>query len=348
VTGVVVVLLVAPILLRRIRPLLGLVLGTALLTADLIVLGGTESGAGFVLLVVLLYSGAAHLDRPWPSLVAAVVLLAAVITRPGALTGVGDVVFFLGLTVLALLLGRAVRLRQRQIAVLHRQREELERLHAVEVAAATAAERAAIARELHDIVAHAVSIVVIQAQVGGRAVDRDPARAREALRTIEDTGRAALVELRRLLTVLAPGGSADEPTAPTPSVANLADVVERMRSAGLDVDLEQDPLPALPAATELAIHRTVQEALTNALKHAPGRPVRVRIRADEAHDRVDITVENPLGDPSGTVPGSARGLIGMRERLALVGGTLATGAAGGAFTVHATVPLQPATAGAPA
>jgi signal transduction histidine kinase len=189
---------------------------------------------------------------------------------------------------------------------------------------------------------------VIQAQVGKRAVDRDPERARDALGTIEDTGRAALVELRRLLTVLASGGDADEPTAPTPSVANLADVVDRLRAAGLEIQLDQDPLPALPAATELAIHRTVQEALTNALKHAPGRPVRVRIRADAEHDRAEITVENPVAERSGIVPGSARGLIGMRERLELVGGTLATGADGGVFTVRAVVPLDRATAGSPA
>ncbi|WP_375400468.1 sensor histidine kinase [uncultured Amnibacterium sp.] len=339
VTSVAVVVLIAPVVLRRVRPRLALALLSALLASVLLLLGDVQSGVAFVLLVVILYSGAAHIRRAWPSLTAAAVLVVVVGTRPGAITGVGDLVFFAGLTALAIVLGRAVRLRHEQIDRLTRQEQELRRLHAAEVAAATAAERAAIAGELHDIVAHAISIVVIEAQVGRRMLPDEPGRASEALRTIESSGRAALTELRRLLTVLDGGEQADA-TAPTPSVANLADVVDRLRAVGLAVDVGQDELPPLPAATELAIHRTVQEALTNSLKHAPGKPVRVRIRRDDEHGQVEVTVQNAAGDQAGAVPGSARGLIGMRERLRLVGGTLTTGPQGAEFVVRATVPLD--------
>ena len=339
VTHVVVVVLVAPVVIRRLRPRLALALAVILLTTDLLLLGGTQSGVGFVLLVIVLYSGAAHIRPAWPSLAAAAVLLVVVATRPGAITGVGDLVFFLGLNSIAVVLGHAVRLRHAQIERLTQQQEELRRLHGAEVAAATAAERAAIAGELHDIVAHAISVVVIHAQAGTRMLPDEPERAADTLRTIESSGRAALVELRRLLTVL-DGGEQSEAMAPTPSVANLQDVVDRLRSAGLVVQLTQDDLPPLPAATELAIHRTVQEALTNALKHAPGRPVQVRIRRDDEGGRVEVTVENPAGGVPTAVQGSARGLIGMRERLTLVGGTLSTGAEDGRFVVRASVPLE--------
>lgn len=340
ITRILVALLAVPVLLRRLRPRVALVAGSALLLVDALALGGTQSGVGFVFLAVLLYSAAAHIRLLWPTLAAAAVLLLAIGTRPGAVQGVGDLVFFLGMSALPIVLGRAVQLHLRQVAVLERQREELVRLHAAEVAAATAAERAAIARELHDIVAHAVSVVVIQAQAGARILRADPDRTEAALASIEASGRDALTELRRLLSVLTAGADGDAATAPAPRIADIAALVERMRDAGLEVDLAQEPVPPLAAAAELAVHRTVQESLTNALKHAPGRPVSVRISAEGGD--VAVVVRNPVPPTrtASSLPSTARGLIGMRERIALVGGVLATGVVDGVFTVDARVPSE--------
>jgi signal transduction histidine kinase len=331
--AVLVPVLVLPLLLRRYRPAIGLALGCGLLAAAALTSGAIQSGVAVVVGLVALYSGAAHLPRLWPSLVAVGVVAVGIGTRPGTITGFGDAVWFAGELVIPVVLGRIVALWRAQVGTLRRQRGELERLHEVEVAAVAAAERAVIARELHDVVAHAVSVVVIQAQVGSRAVRADPAAAVGALETIETSGRGALIELRRLLTVLAD----DDRPAPLVAPEDLAAVLDRVRAAGLDLSVDCDPLPDLPPAAGLAVHRVVQESLTNALKHAPSAPAVLRIRCGP--DRIRLEVENALADAPSDVPGSARGLVGMRERLELIGGTFEAGPVGTRFRVRATVPI---------
>lgn len=331
--AVVVPVLVLPLLLRRFRPALGLVAGASLLTITSLALGAIQSGVAVVVGLVVLYSGAAHLAKLWPSLLAAVVVAAVIGTRPGAITGFGDAVWFAGEVAIPIVLGRIVALWGAQLATLRRQRDELKLLHELEVAAVAAAERAVIARELHDVVAHAVSVVVIQAQVGARAVRADPTAALGALTTIETSGRAALVELRRLLTLLTEDGD----PVPLTSPDDLEAVLARVRAAGLELSVDCDPLPDLPPAAGLAVQRVIQESLTNALKHAPAASAALTIRIESELLRVEV--ENPLSPAVTTVPGSARGLIGMRERLDVIGGTLEAGPVGNRFRVRATIPV---------
>ena len=205
---------------------------------------------------------------------------------------------------------------------------------------AVLAERRRLARELHDIVAHTVSVMVVQAGGARRTLRRDPAQALEALAAVEATGRGALVELRRLLGLLRPeGGGA--PFAPQPGIASIGDLVAGARAAGLPVELRVEGDPGvLPAGVDLAAYRVVQEALTNTLQHAGPAQARVHVRWEP--ERLVLVV-----DDSGQGPGPdagerlGQGLVGMRERVAMCGGELQTGRRrGGGFHVHATLPRR--------
>jgi signal transduction histidine kinase len=194
-------------------------------------------------------------------------------------------------------------------------------------------ERTRLARELHDSLGHAVNVMVLQAGVGRRVFADNPTFAREALSCVETVGRAALDELNRLLKVLRPDerGTA-EPFAPT--VTDLEDLVERIRSTGRHVDLRVDDV-ALPASTARAVYRIVQEALTNAVKHTPAGGIRVQVERIGADVRLEVVNE---GDrPPDPVPG--HGLVNMRERARLEGGSLEAGPVEGGFRVRATLPV---------
>ncbi|GHG24768.1 sensor histidine kinase [Streptomyces filamentosus] len=209
---------------------------------------------------------------------------------------------------------------------------------------AVADERRRIARELHDIVAHHLTTMQLLAGGARANLDRSPETAREALVTLEGSGRAALREMRHLLDVLRAGDEGDEgeATAPQPGVGDLDRLVEESRRAGLPTVLTTDGDPgALPPGVALAVFRIVQEALTNARKHA-GRGARADVRiAFAAHevrvDVTDVTDAPPPARPAVRPPG--HGLMGMRERVALHGGTLRTGPEGGGFAVRARLPL---------
>jgi signal transduction histidine kinase len=249
-----------------------------------------------------------------------------------------------GFLAVAVLLGGAVRTRQQRILSLERDADAYAREYDERVAAATAAERAAISRELHDIVAHAVSVIVVQAQAAGRALDDEPETTRSLLSTIEATGRTALDDLRRLLRLLS-----DDPVSvePAPGLARVPALVAGFLEAGARVDLQMpERTPRMSGAAELAAYRLVQEALTNAVRHARGAHVRVRVAADERG--VELIVEDDGSATPGEgvapplPPGSGRGLIGMRERVALAGGTLLEcGPSGDGFRVHARLPIEP-------
>jgi signal transduction histidine kinase len=203
---------------------------------------------------------------------------------------------------------------------------------------AVAAERARIARELHDVVAHAMSVMVVQAGAARTALEREPAVAEEALRRIEETGRVGLGEMRRLIGLLRPEDPAD--LAPQPDLARLDELLETMRHAGLQVEAVVEGSPReLPQGVGLTAYRLVQEALTNVLKHAGESHARVLLRFDEDALEVEVFDDGlgPLRD--GTTLGG-HGLIGMRERVELFGGSLETGPRpGGGFEVRARLPV---------
>ncbi|MEU3610470.1 sensor histidine kinase [Streptomyces sp. NPDC035033] len=207
---------------------------------------------------------------------------------------------------------------------------------------AVADERRRIARELHDIVAHHLTTMQLLAGGARANLDRSPETAREALVTLEGSGRTALREMRHLLDVLRAGDEGDEgeATAPQPGIGDLDRVVEDSRRAGLPTTLTTDGDPrALPPGVALAVFRIVQEALTNARKHA-GRGARVDVLLAYAAHEVRVTVTDDGAHPARpSSRGPGYGLVGMRERVALHGGTLYAGPEGGGFTVRARLPL---------
>jgi signal transduction histidine kinase len=217
-------------------------------------------------------------------------------------------------------------------------RLELERSAAREAeraAQAVAEERARIARELHDVVAHAVSIMVVQASAAQEVVERDPARARSAMQTVQRVGRSAVEELSRMLELLR---GEDDALAPLPTLERLPLLVEEVRSSGVDVVLSQDVAGPLPPAVELCVYRVVQEATTNAVKHARDPRVRVLVRC--VPDGVEVVVEDDGGSGPRASAGTGSGLVGLRERVSLFGGRLESGPRpGGGFRVRAVVPV---------
>ena len=202
-----------------------------------------------------------------------------------------------------------------------------------------AEERARIARELHDVVAHGVSLMTVQAGAAKTVALADPQGAVQAMAAVEQTGREALSELRHLLAVLRPDSSSGE-LGPQPGLAGVERLVAQFREAGLAVSLDLDPVPAaLPARVDLFAYRIVQEALTNVLKHAgPGRSAAVQVRVQPQMVTVEVTDD---GRGATLLPGSGHGLVGMRERVQLLGGTLqAMPRAEGGFRVQAVLPIN--------
>ena len=237
-------------------------------------------------------------------------------------------------------LGNLRRARLQQLAALEERAQllELERDQEMRLAATT--ERARIARELHDVVAHSLSVVIAQADGGRYAGRADPAAATDALEAIAATGRQALTDMRSLLGVLREGGG--EEYAPQPDVAAIPALVEDVRTSGLDVDLivEGEPRP-MPAGPQLAAYRIVQESLTNVLKHA-GPACRAWVRLQWRPDALELSVlDDGRGASAAMVAsdGDGQGVRGMLERASLHGGRLEAGArAGGGFGVHAALP----------
>jgi signal transduction histidine kinase len=240
----------------------------------------------------------------------------------------------------------AARWQRRQEA---RHRETGRRALALEaeqeasIQAALAEERGRIARELHDIIAHSVSLMVVQAGAADDLLDRSPLEARAPLRSVQETGRQAVAELGRLLGLLRSAASEAKARAPQPGVNDLSELVAQVRRAGLDVDLvvagqERSLSPGL----ELTIYRIVQEALTNTLKHSGGARAEVSVTYDDRGVRV-------MTRDDGRAPnrdGLGHGLIGMRERVALYGGSLRAGpSSGGGFEVESWLPQPPGAAG---
>jgi len=232
-------------------------------------------------------------------------------------------------------LRRIVREREARVEVLTARTDALEREQELRIREAAALERTTIARELHDVVAHKVSVMVIQAGAERSLLDPASTTTEETLRTIETTGREALVELRRLLGVLRTGEQ--HSLAPQPTLADVDVLVARVRDAGVDVELriEGERRPLAPGV-ELSAFRIVQEALTNVLKHAGGSRAFVALRFQPAELEIEVRDEGGSARPPG--PGTGHGLLGIRERVALHGGRVDAGPTGDGYAVRARLP----------
>jgi signal transduction histidine kinase len=238
----------------------------------------------------------------------------------------GDVSFAMAFPVVAWALGEAVRNRRAAIAEGSRR--------------AVSEEQARIARELHDVIAHSVSVMVVQAAAADDVFAERPDQARAALRSIESTGREALAELRRLLAAVRPG-EADTAVGPPPGLARLAELVEPLRAAGLEVVVRQEGTSArpLPAGVDLSAYRIVQEALTNTVRHASAARAEITVRVRGETLELDVR-DDGRGTGARATAGAGRGVTGMRERAALLGGTLDAGPLpAGGYGVRARLPL---------
>ncbi|MEV0276857.1 sensor histidine kinase [Streptomyces sp. NPDC050610] len=310
--------------------------------------------ADFAMLVII-YTAAADGKRWASRLALACGLLAPTINKlrwPGNADGgwqsVVAVVFVTVPFVLAWVLGDSVRTRRAYWAQLQERADRLEKEREAQSRMAVAAERARIARELHDVVAHNVSVMVVQADGAAYVLDASPEQAKQALETISGTGRQALAEMRRLLGVLRTEESSEGGEyVPQPDVEQINDLVEQVRTAGMPVDfrVEGSPRP-LPSGVELTAYRIVQEALTNTRKHG-GPDVGASVRLTFFDDGLGLLVEDDGRGAQhelyeeGGADGMGHGLIGMRERVGMVGGTLDAGPRpGGGFRISALLPLK--------
>jgi signal transduction histidine kinase len=338
--------MVAPLVFRRRSPLWSayVVLVISIVHATLMLGIGSIAGLAMSIYSVVVYAG----RRQGLVYVGAVVLASAVLL---ALDQSGEVlisVLFLAFGIaLCWTLGEFVGARraydvevEARLHLLETERDQATRI-------AVAEERGRIARELHDVVAHAVSVMVVQADGASYAIQSNPELAQRALQTISETGRGALGELRRLLDVLRSDDADGEPRVPQPDAHALADLAERMRAAGVPVELEIGELGELPAGVSLGVYRIVQESLTNTLKHA-GRGATASVRVDRTGDLVEVLVsDDGAGRQPQLVPANGKrlpggnGLIGMRERAHVYGGTLDVGPApGGGWQVRAALPVR--------
>jgi signal transduction histidine kinase len=240
----------------------------------------------------------------------------------------------------AYLAGREIGTRQHLLTKERELGAQREREREEAVSAAADAERRHIARELHDVVAHSVGVMVVQAGAARKVMDDKPEAARESLPAVEASGHEAMAELRRLLGVLSENGNETPLLAPQPGIAGLDTLIARIREAGLPVELRvEGPQESLPPGLDVAAYRIVQEALTNALKYAGGAPTEVVIRYTPDDIELEVVDDGAVSTPA---DGIGRGLVGMRERVALFGGTIEAGKRPDrGYAVRARLPLAP-------
>ena len=295
-------------------------------------------GNPIFLILVSLYSVGRYFPEGRISLAALAVALAVV--GFGQVTDgdpVSEVVAALVVTTLPWYVGRRVRIRGYYAAAARERAEHLEWKRATEAQRAIADARAGIARELHDVVAHSVSVMTVQAGVARLVLVDDPERAQEAIGAVEEAGRRALDELRHLLGVLRPETASGE-LGPQPALNQVHELVDQLRQTGMSISLAADVPPELPVRVDLFAYRIVQEALTNVLKHG-GVDAAVQVRLEETDGHLDIEVTDTGTAPS-TLPGSGQGIVGMKERAILLGGTFEAGPRPeGGFRVLARLPI---------
>jgi signal transduction histidine kinase len=296
-------------------------------------------------LIVATYSVAAYAPRRNAILVlgvdAAGALLATIRWTDQRHTFLGVIAGLAALTAIWVV-GDNMRTRRAYLASLEERAARLEAERDAQAALAAAAERARIAREMHDVVAHSLSVMIAQADGASYALDHAPDRARTAMATVADTGRAALAEMRKLLGILR-GADTSADLAPQPGIDRLGELIAQLRSAGLVITLtEHGDVPALTEGMSLTVYRLVQEALTNTLKHAgSGAHAQVDIRYADADVEVEVVDDGGRlptfpRDPAGAAEPAGHGLAGMRERVAVYGGLLTAGPGPtGGWRVHA-------------
>jgi signal transduction histidine kinase len=355
----VVLFMIVPVAFRRRAPVAAFVV--AVIAGGWQVLGlgaaGATAGAGAhggplpsdVALLVLLYTVAAYRPRRLsiPALLiclgGSLVAVLIWVPVPGG-APLAERLFvagflFGGMALACWVLGDSMRYRRGYYVALEEKAARLEAERHAEAKIAAAAERARIARELHDVVAHHVSVMVVQADGAGYVLRSDPDRAAAALTAVSSTGRQALTELRRLLGVLRSAGE-QAALAPVPGLGELRELLDQARTAGLEVSYTLTGTPReLPEGAELAAYRVVQESLTNTRKHA-GLAASAGVRLEYLSDGLVVQVTDdgmatPTGEPGG------HGLAGMRERVAMYGGTVTAGPLpGGGFRVRAWLPCR--------
>ncbi|MCM0674275.1 sensor histidine kinase [Micromonospora phytophila] len=340
------VLCAAPAVLRRAAPWMAV--GAAVATLALPALTGLAPVSQSLTFMLLTYTMAAH--RPArPAALAAVLLwvpvaVANLIAPPQGVLEVGPAYLLFNnllVGVVSYSVGRAVHARRTSTDALRERARVAEENQRSLAAQAVADERRRIARELHDVVAHHVSVMGVMATGARRVLHRDPAAADEAIATVEETSRATLREMRRLLDVLRTDAEPVADLTPQPGLAGIGTLVEQVREAGLPVTLRVEGTPGtLEEGVALTLYRIAQEALTNVLKHAGAATAQVRLTFDGGGVGIEVTDTGRGPGPDGDRVG--HGLVGMRERVALYGGVLRTGARpGGGFRVYARIPVEP-------
>jgi signal transduction histidine kinase len=341
-----VVAIVVPVVFRRQHPTGAFITAAAAGAFQVAVL--RRPFGSDIAILILLYTLAAYRPRRISVTGVAVCLVGAIVAiarwaplRPvGTPARLGEMFLFFAVpTALAWVLGDSTRYRRGYYRALEERAARLERERDAQAQIAVAAERARIAREMHDVIAHHVSVMVVQADGAAFALDADPDWAREALGAISRTGRQALAEMRRLLGVLR---TADDPAelAPQPGISQVGDLLEQARASGLPVSFTVEGLPReLPAGADLAAYRVIQESLTNTRKHGgPAASVSVSLRY--CQDGLMLCIaDDGRGAAAPAEPGG-HGLTGMRERVELYGGTVRSGPRpGGGYQVTATLPF---------
>jgi signal transduction histidine kinase len=328
-------LMTVPLAWRRAAPLAAGAAVSLGFAAQTILAGDAPVVGGLIAAILITYSVAAYTEGRDVWLGAAFVTIGVVLSAlwDEDKRSLGDTLGNLLIFGVIFALGRVVRARQERADTL----EVSVREHEERARRAVAEERARIARELHDVIAHNVSAMVLQAGAARQVLDTDPARVRDPLLSIEHSGREAIAEMRRLLGILRENGGALS-LAPQPGVDRLDELAEQARAAGLTVDLrvEGDPT-ALPTGLALTAYRVVQEALTNAMKHAGPAHVDVSVQHDARELVIDVA-DDGRGAHRGFAGGL--GLIGMRERVSVYGGRLEAGPRPeGGFRVSARLPV---------
>ena len=333
-------LIAGSVAVRRRWPLATVTFVSVAFTVMLVVGGRQTSVAIGVAWICAVYGLAVWTDTRRFIAGCGVLFSTSILAQLGPQGKAGDAVTFIVVPGVAMLIARrAVRDRQLAAEALAARAELLERDQALRANEAVAEERARIARELHDLVAHNVSVMVVQAGAERHALGEEQASTRDALASIEQAGRQALVEARRLLGMLRRKGD-DEELEPQPSVDQIDVLVEQVERAGVPVKLEvEGERVPLPAGVDLCAYRIVQEGLTNTLKHAG--PAHAEVLLRYAPHVLDVEIrDDGRGVSQANSDGTGHGLVGMRERVALYGGELETGPReGGGFEVHAHLPL---------
>jgi signal transduction histidine kinase len=330
-----------PLLLRRRFPFAAPVFAFAAQAASAFLdpTLGAETTA-FAALLLTFWVVGAHNERPQAIAgtaigFACIAVVARVDERLGLEEAVSGILF--GGTVS--LIAYALRRRERRAAELEEQAARLEREREEAERAAVSGERRRIARELHDVISHSITLMTVQAGAARLLLTEDPERAWEPVLSVEETGRHALAELRRLLGILRPE-EGEAALAPQPGLARLDDLLAQTRRGGLPVELAVAGAPrALPPGVDLTAYRIVQEALTNTRKHAGPAHAHVSLRYGVELLELEVTDDGPA--PTSGGDGAGHGLVGMRERVALYGGTLEAGPQSrGGFAVRVRLPVE--------